>query len=105
MTTFDERNKGFENKFAYDEETAFKVHARMKKQVGLWAAALIGKSDTDAENYANELVQKELSSNSEHLIAKLQADFAAQKVEVSLKAITAEITAQTEAARKQILGK
>ena len=105
MTTFDERNKGFENKFAYDEETAFKVHSRMKKQVGLWAAAQLGKSGEEAETYANELVQIDLSSNSDYLITKLQADFAAKQVDVSLKTITAEITAQTEAARKHILGK
>jgi hypothetical protein len=38
MTTFDKREKGFENKFAHDEELRFKATARRNKLLGLWAA-------------------------------------------------------------------
>ena len=38
MTTFNDREKGFENKFAHDEEMQFKAAARRNKLLGLWAA-------------------------------------------------------------------
>ena len=52
MTTFDEREKAFENKFEHDMELQFKARARRNKMLGLWAAGLMGKSGADAEAYA-----------------------------------------------------
>ncbi|MGB1154446.1 MAG: ATPase inhibitor subunit zeta, partial [Paracoccaceae bacterium] len=42
MTTFDERENAFENKFAFDSELQFKAEARRNKLIGLWAAHLLG---------------------------------------------------------------
>ena len=42
MTTFDDREQGFENKFAHDEEVEFKATARRNRALGLWAAGLMG---------------------------------------------------------------
>ena len=43
MTTFDEREHAFENKFAHDEELRFRAEARRNKLLGLWAAgSLLG---------------------------------------------------------------
>jgi len=105
MTTFDERDKGFENKFAHDEEMAFKVHARMKKLVALWAAAQMGKNSPEAEQYASELVQAELSTNADSLIKRLQADFGAARLDVPPEIIADEIRRQTGVAREQVLGR
>jgi hypothetical protein len=55
-TTFDKREEGFEKKFAHDEELRFKAMARRNKLLGLWAAAMLGKSGADAEAYAKEVV-------------------------------------------------
>ena len=38
MTTFNDREKGFESKFALDQEQEFKAMARRNKLLGLWAA-------------------------------------------------------------------
>ena len=48
MTTFDDRENAFENKFAHDAEMQFKAEARRNKLLGLWAADLMGKSGDDA---------------------------------------------------------
>ena len=42
MSTFDDRENAFENKFAHDEEMKFKAVARTNKLIGLWAAELMG---------------------------------------------------------------
>ncbi|HEU5019701.1 MAG TPA: DUF1476 domain-containing protein, partial [Pseudolabrys sp.] len=55
-TTFDRREEGFEKKFAHDEELRFKAFARRNKLLGLWAADLLGKSGSEADAYAKEVV-------------------------------------------------
>ena len=56
MTTFDDRQKTFEKKFERDQDLQFKVNARRNKLLGLWAAGVMGKSGTEAEGYAKEVV-------------------------------------------------
>ncbi len=57
MTTFEERKKGFESKFAHDAALRFKVEARRNKKLGLWAAGLLGMTGDDAENYAGDVIR------------------------------------------------
>ena len=104
MTTFDERDKGFENKYAHDEELAFKVHARTNKLVGQWAATQMGKTGIEAENYAVDLVQAELTGDTKHLVEKLLKDFAAAKVTVSVDDINTAIERESALAKSQLLG-
>ncbi|ACG77431.1 conserved hypothetical protein [Phenylobacterium zucineum HLK1] len=57
MTTFDEREQGFEKKFALDQEQEFKAHARRNKALGQWAAGLMGLSNV--EEYAKAVVKSD----------------------------------------------
>jgi hypothetical protein len=41
MTTFDDRENAFENKFAHDQEMLFKAEARRNKLMGLWVADIL----------------------------------------------------------------
>jgi hypothetical protein len=84
MTTFDEREKAFESKFAFDEEQRFKAEIRRVRLLGLWAAGELGKSGDDASAYAEMVVAIELQGGGQDgVIRKLSADLAA-------KGITAE---------------
>ena len=56
MTTFDQREEGFEKKFAHDEELKFKAEARRNRLLGLWAADKLGISGDAANTYAKEVV-------------------------------------------------
>lgn len=60
MTTFDSRQKGFETKFAMDEEARFKAEARAAKRLGLWAAEKLGKTGADADTYAKTVMAANL---------------------------------------------
>ena len=42
MTTFDDRERGFEKRFALDQDQEFKAHARRNRALGEWAAGLMG---------------------------------------------------------------
>ena len=73
MTTFDDRERAFENKFAHDAELQFKAEARRNKLAALWAAELLGKADTEA--YVAEVLAADLEeAGSEDVVRKLAAD-------------------------------
>src|SRR5579885_1773684 len=76
MTTFDEREHAFEEKYAHDEELRFKARVRRDKRLGLWAAEKLGKSGPEAENYAASLAVAEMRKDSaEQILKTLRADF------------------------------
>ncbi len=84
MTTFDEREKAFERKFAFDEELRFKSTVRRNKLTGLWAAEKLGLSGEDAEAYAKSIVKADFQeAGDSDVLRKLQADFAAKGIQMS----------------------
>jgi len=77
----DKREKGFESKFAHDEEVQFKAHARRAKLLGLWAAEKMGLSGAEADAYAKSVVIADIEeAGIEDLFRKVRADFDAKKV-------------------------
>ena len=42
MSSLDDREKGFEKKFANDQEQEFRAMARRNRMLGEWAAGLMG---------------------------------------------------------------
>ncbi len=77
MTTFDEREDGFEKKFAHDEALKFKAQARRNRLLGLWAADKLGKPKEAAAAYAKEIVTTGLAASSDgSVLRKVAADLA-----------------------------
>ncbi len=60
MTTFDDREQGFEKKFALDQEREFKALARRNRALGRWAAGLMGLEGKHLDDYAQVVVRSEL---------------------------------------------
>ncbi len=84
MSTFDERERAYEKKFAHDEELKFKATARRNKLLGLWAAEKSGLSEAEAETYANDVVIADLEEpGEEDVFRKIRNDFDARSVEQS----------------------
>ena len=78
MTTFDEREKAFEQQFQHDQELQFKARARTSKMLGLWAAGLMGKSGDAAEAYARDIVLADFEKPGDHdVVHTLMRDLAA----------------------------
>ena len=75
MTTFDDRENAFENKYAHDEEMKFKAEMRRNKLVGLWAAELMGKTGDAANAYAVEVVKSDFEeAGHEDVVRKVAGD-------------------------------
>ncbi|MEM7399147.1 MAG: DUF1476 domain-containing protein [Pseudomonadota bacterium] len=84
MTSFDDREKSYEKKFALDEELQFKSNARRNKLLGLWAAEKLGLSGDDAQTYAREVVKADLEEpGEEDVFRKIRGDFDGKSVEQS----------------------
>jgi hypothetical protein len=84
MTTFDEREKAFERKFAHDEELRFKSTVRRNKLTGLWAAEKLGLSGEEAEAYAKSVVKADFQEAGDaDVVRKLREDFAAKGIDMS----------------------
>ncbi len=75
MTSFDDREKSYEKKFALDEELQFKANARRNKLLGLWAAELMGKSGDEADAYAKEVIKADFEeAGHEDVVRKVAGD-------------------------------
>ncbi|NJM84679.1 MAG: DUF1476 domain-containing protein [Tabrizicola sp.] len=75
MTTFDDREKAFETKFAHDSEMQFRAEARRNKLVGLWAAELLGKTGDEAAAYAMDVVSADFEeAGIEDVVRKVAGD-------------------------------
>ena len=84
MANMDDREKGFERKFAFDEELKFKAMARRNKLLGVWAAEKLGKSGAEAEAYAKYVVLADFAeAGDEDVFRKVRGDFDAAGVKVS----------------------
>jgi len=84
VSSIRDRQEGFEKKFAMDEETKFKAMARRNKLLGLWAAEKLGKTGTDADAYAKEVVQADFEEAGDNdVFRKVRTDFDAAGVVLS----------------------
>jgi hypothetical protein len=89
---FDQREEGFEKRFAMSEELRFKALARRNKLIGLWAAELLGLSGEAARANADALVAEQVGRNDDRaLAAELAGRFAGAGVEISAHRIARKI--------------
>ena len=61
MSTFDERQKGFEKKFAHDEELQFKVSARRNKYIGQWASKILDYNEDQEKEYIQSVIKADFT--------------------------------------------
>ncbi|PIR32484.1 MAG: aldolase [Alphaproteobacteria bacterium CG11_big_fil_rev_8_21_14_0_20_44_7] len=97
MGFFNKREKANEDKYARDEETQFKVRAKMSGLLALWAAEKMGKSSEAAANYADAVVSKMYSES--NLFEKIKTDLLDADVHASDEEIRAKMEELTHISR------
>ncbi len=81
MSTFDDREKGFEKKFALDAEQEFKAAARRNRMLGEWAAGLMGLEST--EEYVRAVVKSDFEQpGDDDVLRKVFEDLKGSGVEI-----------------------
>ena len=75
MSSFDERKKGFEKKFAHDEELQFKINARKNKFLGEWASKFLGHKDQKEKDYIQSIIKADFAeAGDDDVFRKLKED-------------------------------
>jgi len=104
MGTFDDREKGFEQKFKHDKEIEFKINARCNRLLGLWAAKELGIPDADAEAYAKSVVMANFQKPGDgDVVQKILADFKEKGIGMTEHRIRKHMLELREVARKQVM--
>lgn len=89
---FTDREKGFERKYQFDQEQAFKAQARRDKLFGLWVAAQLGKSGADADSYARDVVASNFERpGDEDMLGKVRGDLRTAGKAIDEKLLSAEL--------------
>ncbi|MDO5658993.1 MAG: DUF1476 domain-containing protein [Paracoccus sp. (in: a-proteobacteria)] len=100
MSTFDDRERAYENKFARDAELQFKAEARRNRLLGDWAAGLLGLSGDAARDYAATVVAADFEeAGDEDVYRKVAADLDGKADEATIRAKMDELRAT---AREQV---
>ena len=104
MTTFDDRERAFEAKYARDEEMAFRVTARRNKLLGQWAAEKMKLTPEETDAYARAVVHAEFEeAGDEDVIRKLVGDLTAAGIEIDEGDVRAALDEKMIEARRQLI--
>ena len=80
---FTDREKGFEKKFAKDEELQFKVQARSNKYLAEFVCTKLSKSEEDKKNYVQEIIKADMEeAGQEDVFRKIKKDFEAASIAI-----------------------
>jgi len=101
MSTFQDRETAFENKFAHDAEMQFRAEARRNKLLGHWAAGLMGLPADEVDAYAASVVKSDLEeAGQEDVFRKVSGDLGDKADEATIRAQMAALMAE---AKSQLL--
>ncbi|RIJ23603.1 DUF1476 domain-containing protein [Henriciella barbarensis] len=104
MSTFDDRERAEEAKYAHDSALQFKIMNRRNKLLGLWAADLMNLSGNEAEAYAKSVVMSDLEEpGDEDVFRKVRGDFDAKGVDRSDARIREHMAELLAVAREQVM--
>ena len=104
MTDFKDRERGEETKYAFDQETDFKITARRNRLLGEWAAGLMGLTEEETDAYKKAVVQADFEeAGDEDVVRKLLGDLTAAECDVSEADIRAKLDECSIEARRQFM--
>ena len=104
MSTFDDRERAFETKYARDQDMQFRIVARRNRLLGQWAANLMGLSQAEADAYASDVIRADFEeAGDEDVIRKVLGDLTSAGVECEEARIREALDHKTVEARRQLM--
>ena len=105
MTSFSDKERAEEAKYAFDEETLFRITARRNRLLGQWAAEKMGLNPAESDSYAREVIQADFEeAGDEDVIRKVLGDLTAAGCEIDEASIRATLEAKAIEARRSLMG-
>ena len=81
MSSFEDREKSFEKKFAHDEELQFKVSARKNKYLGQLVSKILGYNEENEKEYIQSVIKADFQeAGDEDVFRKLKEDLKNQNI-------------------------
>ena len=75
MSSFEDRKKSFEKKFAHDQELQFKVSARRNKYLGEWVSEILGYNSDQEKEYIQSVIKADFAeAGDEDVFRKIKED-------------------------------
>jgi hypothetical protein len=103
MSSFDDREKGFEAKFARDQDVEFRAIARRNRLLGEWAARQMGLSEAETESYAKDVVRSDFEQpGDEDVLRKVFGDLQGAGLSTSESEVRRKMDELMAEAREQI---
>lgn len=103
MSSFDDRERAEEARYALDQQTQMRVTARRNKLAGLWAAGLMGISGPEAEAYAKTVVIADLEeAGDDDVVRKILGDLKAAGLGTTELQVKEELARLLPVAREEI---
>ena len=104
MTTFDDRERAFEAKFAHDGEIQFRIIARRNRLLGEWAATLMKLTPEETDAYRKAVVQAEFEEfGDEDVVRKVLGDLISAGDDADEAAVRSAIADKAIEAKRQIM--
>jgi len=105
MSTFNEREKAFEDKYKHDQDLQFRTEVRRNKLLGLWVATELLNLEGDAvDAYAKDVVASDLDEpGPDDVIRKIMGDIEAKGVDFSEHRLRHRLEELMAEAKQQIM--
>jgi hypothetical protein len=104
MSSFDDRERAFEAKYARDEDMQFRITARRNRLLGMWAARQMGLTDAEADAYAKDVIRSDFEEAGDHdVVRKVLGDLIAAGVDCDEDKVREALRNKEIDARRQII--
>ncbi len=103
MTTFDDREKAFEDTYQHNQDVLFRARARRDRLAGLWAAKLMGLPKAEADAYARHLVESDVDLRPPAVHTRLLRDLHSKGIDISAHRVERELEHLLRTAHSQII--
>jgi len=104
MTSFDDRERAYEAKFARDEEMAFRIVARRNRLLGQWASTRMGLTPEETDAYAKSVVQADFEETGDYdVVRKILGDLLAAGSDATEAEVRGQLETQMVEARRQLI--
>jgi len=101
MNNFNDREKGFERKFANDQEVEFKISAKRNKLLATWVANILKLNEEQKKIYIAEVIKSDFQeAGDEDVFKKIKKDLESKNIQDT--EIRQKMSEFLETAKKEI---
>ena len=104
MSSFNDRERGFEAKYSFDLEQDFRVETHLYKMLAVWAGGQMGMSPDECQAYAVKIIGEVVANPRDNGVAALLlADFGRKNIDITVSELNEKLEELRPVARAEVL--